>query len=166
MFPSEVTMFLGGRLFWSLSFCSENLVRKATLSIQWQRDEYTFNCKCSIYFDHKKHEIFFFNDKQGKTACFRGTGKEKATYPPLFFFFSGKSQWRGLGEWMMSLRNEQRSLWWREMGEKFGGKHKVLLLERVKAVESGWYRLFIIRNNYSSKSSVRLHEMFFNSASW
>lgn len=129
-------MFLGVRLLWSLSLCSENLVRKGTLSIQWQCDEYTFNCESSIYFDHKKHENFF-NDTQGKTACFGSTGKEKPARPPLFFFFSGNSQWRGLGKWMVSLRNEQRSLRWRERGEKFEGKQKMLLLERLREWNQG-----------------------------
>lgn len=38
--------------------------------------------------------------------------------PPLFFFSSGKSQWRVLGERIVSLRNEQRLLWWREGGKR------------------------------------------------
>lgn len=38
--------------------------------------------------------------------------------PPFFFFSSGKSQWRGLGKRIVSLRNERRSLWWREGGRR------------------------------------------------
>lgn len=85
--------------------------------------------------------------------------------PSLFFFSSGKSQWRGLGKRAVSLRNEQRLLWRRE-GEEMERKHKVLPLERAETAESGCYRLFIIRNNYSSKNSMGLHEMFLNSDSW
>lgn len=38
---------------------------------------------------------------------------------------------------MVSLRNEQRSLWWRERGEKFEGKQKMLLLERLRQWNQG-----------------------------
>lgn len=38
--------------------------------------------------------------------------------PSLFFFSSGKSQWRGLGKRAVSLRNEQRLLWRREGGRE------------------------------------------------